>query len=354
MTWLFFTPPALGLMTFGALRLARERRRRLERAGDRNPGPEGSAAMIGWSLQNMPGWFNRAALRVSAFIAQWTLHRQRACSREYLRLILGREPSQREVWTHFFAFGTYLILRVQVCHGRTEPRLRFAESDGDDLRARIHSGGATLYGTMHLGHSDLVGFFLGQLGERVYIVRKQVGNSEDTERLARLYAQHVSFIWINDWSRLVLAMNDALREGRSIGLQCDRLEYSSKRESFQFLGERRLMPFTIYHLAIMHGFPVSMSFAVPDEEDPQTTVVHMQPLFHPRADLGRQENFEAARVHFQQYLDRVEAQLRRTPYLWFNFTPINPPASAVRPARARRLEGGRSEAVASSDAHPAV
>ena len=98
------------------------------------------------------------------------------------------------------------------------------------------------------------------------MIRKKVGNSEDVDRLAERYGASVSFIWINDWSRLVLAMNDALREGKSLALQCDRPEYSSKKEGFEFFGERRSFPFTIYHLAIMHGLPVVMSFAVPAEE----------------------------------------------------------------------------------------
>ncbi len=34
---------------------------------------------------------------------------------------------------------------------------------------------------MHVGHSDLLGFFLGDFGGHVHMVRKQVGNSEDTE-----------------------------------------------------------------------------------------------------------------------------------------------------------------------------
>ena len=114
-------------------------------------------------------------------------------------------------------------------------------------------------------------------------------------------------------------------------MQCDRPEYSSKREGFDFFGQRLLFPFTIYHLAIMHGLPVGLSYAVAAEDDPAAIVVHMPPMFHPLAGPERRaENFAAARVHFQGFLAQVEEQLRRTPYVWFNFTPMNPSAASER------------------------
>ena len=313
-------------VAFGTRRgFARTRARHA--AIDRNPGPEGSYAWIRFSLRHMPRWFNRAGMDVGTWVAFLTLPSQRACSRQYLRLALNREPTRMDVWQHIRAYTDYLILRLGICNGE-EPRVRFAPGDGDELRAWLKEGKAALYGTMHMGHSDMLGFYLGQLGGRVHMVRKKVGNSEDVDRLAQRYGSSVSFIWINDWSRLVLAMNDALRSGCSLALQCDRPEYSSKKEGFDFFGERRVFPFTIYHLSIMHGLPVVMSFAVPAEDDPGVTEVHVLPLFRPRpGQENRVENFAVARLHFQSFLHGLERQLRRTPLLWFNFTPMNPPCA---------------------------
>ncbi len=307
---------------------------------DRNPGPEFGYAYIGWQLRTMPASLTDWMARVGTWIGYWTLPRQRACSREYLTLALGRAPARREVWRHFHAYTEYLLLRMAIGDGR-EPRVQFAPGQGDELRAWVGTGKAALYGTVHLGHSDLIGFFLGHLGGRLHMVRKQVGNSEDTERLARRYRGSVEVIWINDWSRLVLAMNDALRAGCSLALQCDRPEYSSKLEAFDFFGARRMFPFTIYHLAIMHGLPVVFSFAVPDEREPDLTVVHALPLFHPSPERTRAENFAAAHAHFQGFLAAVERQLRRTPFLWFNFTPMNPPATDADLAGSSRSAGRR-------------
>ena len=216
---------------------ARARRARALGQGitDRNPGPAGGYALAAWALRHLPEWFLRLSAYVGTSIAWATLPWQRAYSRQYLRLALGREPTTREVWRHFRAYTEYFIQRLRICVGR-EPRIRFAPGDGDELRAWINEGRAALYGTMHVGHSDLLGFLMATLGGRVHMVRKKVGNSEDVGWLAKRYAGGVSFIWINDWSRLVLAMNDALRAGCSLAMQCDRPEYSSKLEGFDFFG----------------------------------------------------------------------------------------------------------------------
>ena len=54
-------------------------------------------------------------------------------------------------------------------------------------------------------------------------------------------------------------------------------------------------------------------------------------VFEP--DQGsKEENLVRDRRHFQEFLRMVERHLRRNPYLWFNFTPLNPPAPADQPA----------------------
>ncbi len=302
-------------------------RGRRRAAGERNPGPANGYALIGFSRRRMPRWFNRVGLQVGAGIAMATLPSQRRHSRAYLRAALGRAPTWREVWRHFHAFSQYLFLRLSIAHGQA-PRLALAPGEDDaELRAIAARGEPALYGTMHLGHSDLLGYFLGDLGAHVHMVRRRVGNSADTERLAARYAGSVSYLWVNDWSERVWAMNDALRAGRSLALQCDRPEHTAKLEAFSFLGARRQFPFTIYHLSVMHGLPVVFAFAVPDPADPAASLVSVPPIFRPDPATTRAGNFAAARAHFQGVLGHVEAALRRDPFVWFNFTKLNPPAA---------------------------
>ena len=57
---------------------------------------------------------------------------------------------------------------------------------------------------------------------------------------------------------------------------------------------------------------------------PGRSLVHSSPLFVPDG-AGKAANLARARIHFQDFLTRVEGMLRVNPELWFNFLPLNPP-----------------------------
>src|SRR6185295_7639114 len=164
----------------------------------------------------------------------------------------------------------------------------------------------------------------GQEHRRVFMVRQRVGNSRDTEVLGARFAQWVKFIWVNEAENLLFALKDAVAAGGSVALKCDRLEFSAKTEAFEFLGVRRIFPFTIYHLSWIFGRPVVMCFGMPGGAG--RSVVHSSPLFAPEPAAGKTANLARARLHFQAFLRQIEAILREDPYLWFNFLPLNPPA----------------------------
>jgi predicted LPLAT superfamily acyltransferase len=252
---------------------------------------------------------------------------QRGHSRAYLEVILGRAPAWRDVWRHFFAFEESLLLKLRVAAGRPHRCVYAPAADG--LRALLASGEPALFGTFHLGHSDLTGFLLGgHTHRRTYLIRQRVGNSRDTESLGARFGDWVSFIWVNDADRLLFALKDAIAAGGSIAMECDRLEFSAKTESFRFLGATRLFPFTIYHLALIFGRPVMLSVGVPG--GPGESVLHAAPLFVPAPNAARPAELARAHAHFQDFLAQVETLLRDDPFLWFNFTPLNPIAPERR------------------------
>jgi predicted LPLAT superfamily acyltransferase len=259
---------------------------------------------------------------LGTWVALANMSAQRVHSRAYLRAVTGREPTLREIFRHFFAFEEFLMLRLRIAHGLTHRGELAPDATGfRELRA---SGETALLGTFHVGHSDLTGFLLGpQEGRRVFMVRQRVGNSHDTEVLGSRFGSWVSFIWVNDPSNLLFALKDAIAAGGSVALKCDRLEFSAKTEAFEFLGARRQFPFTIYHLALIFRVPVVLSLGLP--AGPGRSTVWSSPLFRPDG-AGKAANLVRARAHFQEFLLRLENLLRDDPWLWFNFTPLNPPA----------------------------
>jgi len=253
---------------------------------------------------------------------------QRQHSRAYLATVLDHPPTWRDVFRHFFAFEEALMLKLRVANGRPVPC--DCAPSGQPFLDWIANGGPVLLGTLHIGVSDMLGFQLGgQVNRRVYLVRQRVGNSRDTERLAAHFGEWLRFIWVNDSGEMLFALKTAAATGDAIALQCDRVEFSTRTEAFDFLGARRLFPVTIYHLARIFDRPVILTVGLPTPAG--RSRLYGSPRFDPVPGEPRSVARARAHEHFQGFLRQVEGLLREQPYLWFNFTPLNPPAPAGAP-----------------------
>ena len=277
--------------------------------------------------RHAPSWFFRSLLMAGTWVGLAFMPAQRAHSRAYLAVVLGRPATLVEVWRHFFAFADYLMLKLRA--GRGAPVTCELDPDHEaDLAALTASGQPAFFGSFHFGGSDLLGYLLSALGRRVTILRMRVGNSADTRLLAERFGGQVSVLWVNDPATLLFDLKAAIEAGESLALKCDRLEHSTKTAPFQFLGATRLFPFTIYHLAIMFNKPVVFCTAVPSGR-PDALRVHASPVFTPDPAAGRAANTDAAHRHFQGVLTQLEGLVHQYPFQWFNFLPLNPEAPAV-------------------------
>ncbi|HZZ18724.1 MAG TPA: hypothetical protein VFE25_05120 [Opitutaceae bacterium] len=285
----------------------------------RNPGPSWGYRGLCLLDKMLPESLFKPLRACGTWIAVAAMGSQRGHSREYLRIVLGREPGTTDIFRHFFAVSEALMLRLRVAHGA--PHVCLFGPGSSDFARWLGSGRPGLLGTFHIGDSDLTGFMLaGQEGKRVHIVRMRVGNSHDIDTLAARFGDKLSFIWVNEPGDLLFALKEAGAGNDALALQCDRADHSSRSEEFQFLGARRKFPFTIYHLALIFNRPVLLSFGTPG--DPGKSIVHASPAFEPVEGEARSAALGRAREHFQQFLSRVEEHLRTRPYDWLNFLPL--------------------------------
>jgi len=148
--------------------------------------------------------------------------------------------------------------------------------------------------------------------------------------LGERYTGKVSFIWVNDPANFLFELKEALQGGASLAVKCDRLDFSARTAVFDFLGARRVFPFNIYYLAVLFDRPVTFCLGLPGTE-PDTMRAIVSPVYRPDPAASRAANLAAAHAHFQGALQQLEAALRRQPYLWFNFIPLNPVAPAASP-----------------------
>ena len=295
----------------------------------RNPGPSWGYGFLLWAERWWPSWFFIPLLMAGTWIALAFMPRQRAYSRDYLAVVLGHPPTLRDIWSHFYRFARSLVQELRIGRGSAisctlDPENREA------FEALLAQGKPALFGTFHFGASDLLGYLLGDRGRRVSIIRLQVANSNDTRLLGKRYSERISFLWINDPSNLLFDLKAVIEAGESLALKCDRIEYSARTEPFQFLGKRRMFPFTIYHLALLFDLPIAFCTAVPSANEDELRLI-ASPVFRPDPAAEREANTRAARAHFQAVLAQLETLVRQHPLLWFNFLPLNPEAPVPTP-----------------------
>jgi predicted LPLAT superfamily acyltransferase len=295
----------------------------------RNPGPEWGFDFLAWAERGWPAWIFRPLLMAGSWVGVAAMAKQRAHSRAYLAVVLGRPARLVEVWRHFFSFADILMLMLRAGRGAAF-RCELEPENAAAFDTLVRSDQPALFGTFHFGASDLLGYALSERRRRVSILRLQVGNSRETGWLGERFSDHVSFLWVNDPRSLLFTLKAAIEAGESIALKSDRLEFSARNEPFHFLGCRRLFPFTIYHLAVLFHRPVVFCTAVPAGATDVLRIAS-SPVFQPDPALDRAANLARARVHFQAVLTQLESAVVRHPFFWFNFLPLNPPAPATNP-----------------------
>lgn len=285
-----------------------------------NPGPSWGYRTIAFCERNLPAWLFGILLAAGTAIGLLCMPDERRHAATYWRTLTGRSPSLLDQYRHFRSFMDSLILKLQAGRGKL-PQLQFAQSTQKEAFVEVCAAeGPVLFGTFHVGHSDMMGCMLKDFDRSVAMVRHRVANSMDTEMMAASFSGNLRFIWVNDPSTFIFDLKEAIQGGHSVALQCDRTEMSSRTDAFRFMGGLRIFPTTIYVLADLFKCPVVFAYTGPLLAG-GSIEVHTSRVFRPGPD--RQQNMAAGRQHFQEVLDHLESHLLAHPELWFNFGPLN-------------------------------
>ena len=279
----------------------------------RNAGPRWGYATLSFFDQIFPRFLGTFILKIGTWVALPLLPEARKSSRAYLALLFGRAPTWVEVWRHYFTFSSFLMDRLRMARGEVLP---FAIDETSEQRLSSTCSAPALYGTFHVGYSDLMGFRLRDYKSDIHMIRLRVGNSGEMEKLQKSFQEDVKIIWINQKEELIFAIKDCLAQGKSLAMQCDRVEYASKVKTFSFLGKEMRFPFTIYHLAHIFKVPVIFCFAIKKKCDGKVHIFSSE-VYTPTQDK------EEAEVHFKGVLSLLQTLLQEHPYQWFNFEPLS-------------------------------
>src|SRR5258708_39926709 len=83
----------------------------------RNLGPSWGCDFLLWAERWWPRWLFRGTLMAGTWVALAFLPVQRAHSRAYLAVVLGRPARLVEVWRDFLAFAGFPVLKVRASGG---------------------------------------------------------------------------------------------------------------------------------------------------------------------------------------------------------------------------------------------
>lgn len=281
----------------------------------RNPGPLFGYHFLQWADKLIPDTIFLPFIWLGSWVATILMPVQRKVSYNYLAKIAdGRSLS---VASHFYNLTLDLLLKLRVARG-IEPEVAIIQND-EAFYQLVEEKQQVLFGTFHVGHSDLMGFLLKDCDFTVSMIRLKVGNSRDTEDLAKRFNSHVDFIWVNNPEEILFQIKNAIDAGKSLAMKCDRSEFSSKKATFKFMGESRDFPVTIYKMAIIFSLPVQFAVAVPGKNK-NSLELYFSKIFSPSTYSKKEREFEANK-HFQKVLNDLEEILKKNPYQWFNFNP---------------------------------
>lgn len=240
----------------------------------------------------------------------------RHASRHYLRRILDREPSWRDLYLHIVAFATSIHDRLYLLNERFD--LFDIDIHGEDLVMAAHGEGrgAFLMGA-HVGSFELI----HALGRRQPGVKGAMVMYEENARRINALMAAINPEAQQDILPLgrvdsMLMVRRALNEGVFVGVLGDRSFADDMTVPVTFLGRTAWLPSSAFRMAAV--LKRSVIFMVGLWLGGNRYKV----LFLPLADFSNtsREDREAAIADaMHRYAALLEQHCREAPYNWFNF-----------------------------------
>ncbi len=241
--------------------------------------------------------------------------RARRASRDYLRRVLGHEPSLREVFRHFYTFATVALDRIYFLSDRWslfDINLHGEELLVEQLNANM---GCFLIGA-HIGSFES----LRSLGRRRQVTVNLVMFEKNASRVARV-TRAINPALENDVIALgspdsMLRVIEQLDKGAWVGMLADRAISEGGMVAVPFLGANASFPAAPFRIAALTGRPLILMIGL--YRGANRYDLHFESLVEspslPRA--GRDQILEG---WLRLYASRLENYCREAPFNWFNF-----------------------------------
>lgn len=239
-------------------------------------------------------------------------------SRRYLRRVLGPKSFWRWpflIYGHFFSLGMSLLDRSAMLMGRKEFSCTY-DGEGRIANALAYGKGVILV-SAHVGNWAAGGHLLRRLNTRVNMVALE-NEVKSIQRMFDRAFPDKGFGVLSSSPDLTssMAIMDALRRGEIVAFNGDRTVEGAAGVETTFFGDMADFPVGPYLLASVTGSPVIHVFAMRDGVDRYRFFCSTARFVERTSRRKREEVVKAVARDFVQDL---EAVLRKYPFQWYNF-----------------------------------
>jgi predicted LPLAT superfamily acyltransferase len=304
-------------------------------ATQRERGSVFAMRLISWIAFTFGRGVSRALLYPVCLYFMLAVRRSTRASRQYLARALGRPPTWRDVFRHYYSFASVLLDRAFVLAGRPVA-LDIAGENLDLVRRLVAERRGCLLLGAHFGSFDVT----RDVGhERVHVEVNMMMYEENARKLNAAIEglggrARTKIIPIGTVDSLIRA-RDCLERGEWVGILADRSVSNADLVTVPFLGGLAAFPAGPFRIASALKVPVIL-FACP-----YLGGNRYKEYFEPFADeitLERGRREADLERWVRRYAERLEHYCRLAPYNWFNFydfwatAPQPEPGAMIRPA----------------------
>jgi len=272
--------------------------------------------LISWIAFIFGRRVSRALLYPICLYFMLLVRRATRASQQYLARALGRTPTWRDVFQHYFSFAAVLLDRAFVVSGRPVD-LDIAGENLELVRRLVAERRGCLLLSAHFGSFDVT----RQVGhERVHVEVNMMMYEENARKLNTVFVslgaqESMKVIPIGAVDSLIRA-RDCLDRGEWVGILADRAVSRDRLVQVPFLGATAAFPTGPFLIASALKVPV-IFFACPYLGG--NRYKEYFELFAEEVTLDRGNRDAQLERWVRRYAERVEHYCRLAPYNWFNF-----------------------------------
>ena len=246
---------------------------------------------------------------------------ERRTSYQFLSRTLGRPASAWDVMRHIHRFASTILDRVFLLAGNfTHFDVRIHNLD--ELVSRARNGGGVLLLGSHVGSFEVLRVAATRTPDiKVSVVLDRQQTPAMTQLLHAINPQFAQDVI--DASQqsidIVLAVGDAVRQGKVTSLLADRARPHEMTVAVDFFGAPAVFPVAPFRIGAILQVPVVLCFGMYRGGNRYDLYFES---FAERLVVPRRNRETELRAIVQRYVSRLEYFVRNDPYNWFNWHDV--------------------------------